>query len=86
MAVRAAASQRTEDLIQNAEFQVAAGNRTGLRAGHSDRGRQESPEFENRLLPVLDELHRPFVAQVIEEATDVGIEHPVHPLPLDAHR
>src|SRR4029077_1594254 len=35
---------------------------------------------------MLDELHRPFVAQVIEEATDVGIEHPVHPLSLDAHR
>src|SRR5713226_9974814 len=36
--------------------------------------------------PMLDELHRPFMAQVIEEATDVGIEHPVHPLPLNAHR
>src|SRR5467141_960034 len=36
--------------------------------------------------PVFDELHRPFVTQVIEEAADVGIEHPVHPLPLDAHR
>src|SRR5271169_163749 len=36
--------------------------------------------------PMLDELHRPCVAQVIEEATDVGIEHPVHTLPLDAHR
>src|SRR5215831_7180910 len=36
--------------------------------------------------PMLDELHRPCVAQVIEEATDVGIEHPVHPFPLDAHR
>src|SRR2546428_2297237 len=36
--------------------------------------------------PMLDELHRPFVAQVVEEATDVGIEYPVHPLPLDAHR
>src|SRR5438552_15662932 len=36
--------------------------------------------------PMLDELHCPFVAQVIEEATDVGIEHPVHPLPLDAQR
>src|SRR5260370_21286009 len=35
---------------------------------------------------MLDELHRPCVAQVIEEATDVGIEHPVHPLPLNAHR
>jgi hypothetical protein len=34
---------------------------------------------------MLDELHRPFVAHVIEEATDVGIEHPVHPLPLNAH-
>jgi len=35
---------------------------------------------------MLDELHHPFVAQVVEEATDVGIKHPVHPLPLDAHR
>src|SRR5260370_32936636 len=35
---------------------------------------------------MLDELHCPFVAHVIEEATDVRIEHPVHPLPLDAHR
>src|SRR5690348_16430961 len=36
--------------------------------------------------PMLDELHRPFVAHGVEEAMDVGIEHPVHPLPLDAHR
>src|SRR6516164_3608701 len=36
--------------------------------------------------PMLEELHRPFVAQVIEEATDVSIKHPVHPLPLDARR
>src|SRR5215467_8973218 len=36
--------------------------------------------------PMLDELHGPLVAQVVEEATDVGIEHPVHPFPLDAHR
>src|SRR5258706_4262241 len=35
---------------------------------------------------MLDELHHPLVAQIIEEATDVGIKHPVHPLPLDAHR
>ena len=35
---------------------------------------------------MLDELHRPFVAQIIEEAMDVGVEHPVHPLPLNAHR
>ncbi len=35
---------------------------------------------------MLDELHRPFAAQVIEEATDVGIKHPVHPPPLNAHR
>src|SRR5712692_7087577 len=35
---------------------------------------------------MLDELHHPSVAQIIEEATDVGIKHPVHPLPLDAHR
>jgi hypothetical protein len=33
---------------------------------------------------MLDELHGPFVAHVIEEATYVRIEHPVHPLPLDA--
>jgi hypothetical protein len=36
--------------------------------------------------PVLDELHRPFVAHVVEEAADVRIKHPVHPLPLDTHR
>src|SRR5215472_14446294 len=35
---------------------------------------------------MLDELQGPLVAQVVEEATDVGIEHPVHPFPLDAHR
>jgi len=33
-----------------------------------------------------DELHGPFVAQVIEKAKDVSIEHLVHPLPLNAHR
>src|ERR1035438_8687646 len=31
--------------------------------------------------PVLDELHRPFMAHVVEEATDVRVEHPVHFLP-----
>src|SRR5450631_1256170 len=35
--------------------------------------------------PVLDELHRPFVAHVVEKAADVRIEYPVHFLPLDAH-
>src|SRR5271165_1452698 len=35
---------------------------------------------------VLDKLHRPFVAHVVEEASNVGVEHPVHSLPLDAHR
>src|SRR6267154_4651502 len=35
---------------------------------------------------MLDELHHPFVVEVIEEATNVGIKHPVHPLPLNAHR
>ncbi len=34
--------------------------------------------------PVLDELSRPPVAHVIEEATDVRIEHPVHLLPLQS--
>ncbi len=35
--------------------------------------------------PVLDELSRPRVAHVIEEATDVRIEHPVHLLPLQSN-
>ena len=34
--------------------------------------------------PVLDELSRPLVAHVIEEATDVRIEHPIHLLPLQS--
>jgi site-specific DNA recombinase len=35
---------------------------------------------------VLNKLHRPFVAHVVKEASNVGVEHPVHALPLDAHR
>src|SRR5262245_12606079 len=35
---------------------------------------------------VLDKLQCPFVTQIIEEATDVCVKHPVHSLPLDAHR
>src|SRR5437899_10829206 len=35
---------------------------------------------------MLDELHGPLVAHVVEEATNVRIEHPVHSLPLDARR
>src|SRR5580658_1277239 len=34
---------------------------------------------------MLDELHDPLVTHVIEEATNVRIEHPVHPLSLDAY-
>src|SRR5258705_10100373 len=34
---------------------------------------------------MLDELHGPLVAHVVKEATNIRIEHPVHPLPLDAH-
>jgi len=34
---------------------------------------------------VLDKLHRPFLAHVVEEATYVGVEHPVHSLPLYTH-
>jgi hypothetical protein len=34
---------------------------------------------------MVDELHGPLVAHVVKEATNVRIEHPVHPLPLDAH-
>ena len=34
---------------------------------------------------MLDELHGPLVIHVVEEATNVRIEHPVHSLPLDAH-
>src|ERR1035441_803700 len=33
-----------------------------------------------------DELHDPLVAHVVEEATNVRIEHPVHSLPLNARR
>src|SRR5712691_8825669 len=35
---------------------------------------------------MLDELHSPLVTHVVEETTNVRIEHPVHSLPLDAHR
>ncbi len=35
---------------------------------------------------MLDELHRPLVVHVVEEAPNVPIEHPVHSLPLDARR
>ncbi len=35
---------------------------------------------------VLDELHQPPVLQCIEEAADVGIEHPVHLSRRDPHR
>ena len=35
--------------------------------------------------PMLNELHRPLVAQVVIEAADVRIEHPVHLLPLNTH-
>ena len=35
---------------------------------------------------MLDELHPPLVAHVVEEAPNVPIEHPVHSLPLDARR
>src|SRR5262249_11761954 len=35
---------------------------------------------------VLDKPQHPFVTQLIEEATNVCIEHPVHSLPLNAHR
>ena len=34
---------------------------------------------------MFDELHGPLVAHLVEEATNVCIEHPVHSLPLDAH-
>ena len=34
---------------------------------------------------MLDELSRPLVAHVIEEAADVRIEHPVHLLPLQSY-
>ena len=35
---------------------------------------------------MLNELYRPFVPHVVEEATDVRVEHPVRFLPLDAPR
>src|SRR5271157_6434728 len=35
---------------------------------------------------MLNELHGPFMTHVVEKATNVCIEHPVHSLPLDARR
>ena len=35
---------------------------------------------------MLDKLHRPFVTHVVKEASNVGVKHPVHTLPLEAHR
>src|SRR2546422_2950636 len=33
---------------------------------------------------VLEKLHQPSVIERVEEATDVGIEHPVHPSLVDS--
>jgi hypothetical protein len=35
--------------------------------------------------PMLDEPHDPLMAHVVEEATNVRIQHPAHSIPLDAH-
>ena len=35
--------------------------------------------------PVLDEPDRPFVAQIVEKAQNVGVEQPVHLLPFQSH-
>jgi len=35
--------------------------------------------------PVLEELHHPFVADVVKEATNVCVQHPVHFAPVNAH-
>ena len=43
------------------------------------------PEHSRIGHPMLDEFHGPFVAQLIEEAQNVRIEHPVHSLPTDTH-
>jgi hypothetical protein len=55
--------------------------------GHSD----PQPFLDQANYPmignaVLYELQHPLVIQVIEKATNVCIEHPVHSLPLNAHR
>jgi hypothetical protein len=34
---------------------------------------------------VLDELHRPFMAHIVKEATNIRVKHPVHSLPEDTH-
>jgi hypothetical protein len=34
--------------------------------------------------PVLEELHHPFVADVVKEATNVCVQHPVHFAPVDS--
>jgi hypothetical protein len=35
--------------------------------------------------PMLDQLHGPLVAHVVEEPTNVCIEHPIHSLPQNSH-
>ena len=35
--------------------------------------------------PVLDKPHRPFVTHLVEKAPNVGVQNPIHPLPLNAH-
>src|SRR5712664_728704 len=35
---------------------------------------------------MLDEFRGPLMTHVVEKATNVRVEHPVHSLPLDAHR
>src|SRR5947209_166944 len=34
---------------------------------------------------MLDELRDPFVGNIVEESTNVCIEHPIHSLPMDTH-
>src|SRR5262249_34669945 len=34
---------------------------------------------------MLNELHRPFVRQIVEKSSNVCVEHPVHSLHLDPH-
>src|ERR1039457_6301868 len=55
------------------------------------RNSRLQPFLDQAKYPVIghamrDELHDPLVAHVVEEATNIRIEHPIHSLPLDARR
>src|SRR5436309_701062 len=45
----------------------------------------DQPKYSSVGHSVLDKLHGPLMAHVVEETTNVRIEHPVHSFPENAH-